>query len=137
MYPYSTLDSFWVADDEEHNPKLLVKSQKTLMPLISIPLGEADPEIIHNYLIQFIDDEQHEESFARRASHPRRPICSLRRGPKMAGATYVNTVTYDRKQNRSTAVRPRGRTPAPASGKSRILFPFSLLMPGTDRRMLS
>ena len=49
LYPYASLDSFWV----EQNilpPKLLVKSKKTFMPLLTIPLGNIPPEQIRIYL---------------------------------------------------------------------------------------
>lgn len=65
LYPYSTLESFWV-DDEQFHPKLLIKSQKTFVPLIVLPLGDAEPEVVHNYLIQFIDVERHEEPFSQK-----------------------------------------------------------------------
>ncbi len=65
LYPYSELESFWVEDEQVH-PMLLVKSRRPLMPLITIPLGNTDPEIVHDYLVQFIDTEQLQESFSQK-----------------------------------------------------------------------
>jgi hypothetical protein len=62
LYPYGEIESFWV-DDEQVHSKLLVKSRRPLMPLIIIPLGDVDPEIVHDYLIQFIDAEEMTEPF--------------------------------------------------------------------------
>jgi hypothetical protein len=66
LYPYSTLDSFWV-DDESLHPKLLIKSKQTMVPLIIFPLPESvNPQIIHDYLIQYLYDEPMEESSLQR-----------------------------------------------------------------------
>ena len=39
LYPYPSLDVFWVEhEDEEEDAKLLVRSKKLMMPLIVVPL---------------------------------------------------------------------------------------------------
>lgn len=56
-YPYSTLKSFWIDEDHPHQ-KILLRSEKMLMPLIVIPLShEIDTEQIENTLSQFIEKE--------------------------------------------------------------------------------
>lgn len=58
-YPYQTLESFWIDLDHPHK-KIILKSQKTFMPLIIIPLGEdADAEDIHEILSNFLKEEFH------------------------------------------------------------------------------
>lgn len=65
MYPYRSLESFWVEHHEQHpSPKLLIKSQKMLMPLIIIPLEHMYPEEIRNYLLPYLQEEEHQEPLA-------------------------------------------------------------------------
>lgn len=70
LYPYRTLDSFSVTHQDEENhpaPKLLVQSQKALMPLLVIPLtDDIDTEALHDYLLQFMKEEEHREPISQR-----------------------------------------------------------------------
>jgi hypothetical protein len=69
FYPYKTLESF---DIETHETevgtfaKIFIKSRKTLMPLIVIPLTEAHPEDVRDYLSIFLEEGEHMESFGHR-----------------------------------------------------------------------
>lgn len=59
-YPYANLESFWV-DDNYHYDRLLVKSTKTFMPFIVIPLYGARPDDIRERLRpHLLEDEHHE-----------------------------------------------------------------------------
>jgi len=60
LYPYKTLKSFWV-QEEPFEEKLLIQSNKILMPLISIPLGKVDIVKIKNILIENLEEEEIEE----------------------------------------------------------------------------
>ncbi len=60
MYPYKTLESFWV-EDRDHNPRILFKSKKLLMPFIIIPLGSVMPDTARAYLEQYLKEEEHLE----------------------------------------------------------------------------
>ena len=65
FYPYKTLDSFCVEQHETEIgifAKLLIKSKKTFMPLIVIPLAEVHPDDVHEYLSIFLLEEEHHES---------------------------------------------------------------------------
>ncbi len=64
LYPYSTLESYWVIDEDGWDrDRLLLKSKKVLMPLIVVPLGEnSDPEEISDYLLEYLNEEQMEDS---------------------------------------------------------------------------
>jgi len=64
LYPYKTLDSFCISDDEPGRERLVVKSQKLFTPFIVIPVGETSSEMVRNYLLNFLEEEEHEESFA-------------------------------------------------------------------------
>ena len=59
FYPYSTLESFWIDTDHPHK-KIILRSNKLLMPLIVVPLGdEANAEEIHEKLSLFLEEEPH------------------------------------------------------------------------------
>lgn len=62
FYPFHSLESFWIEESEENVYKLLVKSQRLLMPYIVIHLGDANPESVHTYLIRHIPEVFHSES---------------------------------------------------------------------------
>ncbi len=62
FYPYSGIDSFWV-EDYPHHSQLLLKSKKTLMPLIAIPLTGLETEPIRQFLAEHIPEVEHHESF--------------------------------------------------------------------------
>ena len=65
LYPFSTLESFWVIDEDGWDrDRILIKSKKTLMPMIIVPLGEDnDPDEVREYLLEYLDEEHMEESF--------------------------------------------------------------------------
>lgn len=62
LYSYSTLESFWVEDEHIHD-KIIIKSQKFLMPYIILPYDSTkiDPDDIRNYLLEYMDEEEMEE----------------------------------------------------------------------------
>lgn len=65
MFPYSTLESFWVENNEDnHLPsQLLIKSKKAIMPLIIIPLENTDPEAIRDFLLYKLLEKELSEPF--------------------------------------------------------------------------
>ena len=58
MYQYLTLDSFWI---NEHERTLLIKSKKFFMTLIIIQLDDMDTEVMREYLLQHLEEEEHTE----------------------------------------------------------------------------
>jgi hypothetical protein len=66
-YPYSSLESFWVID-EDIDDKIILKSQKFMMPYIIIPFDstKTDPDVIRDMLLQHIDEEEMEEPLFQR-----------------------------------------------------------------------
>lgn len=63
LYPYATLESFWVEDNKHLNrpSQLFLKSQRTLVPLIAIPLEGVDPEDIRDFLLDHLLEDHHTE----------------------------------------------------------------------------
>lgn len=61
MYPFATLESFWVDISEENNHKLILRSKKTLMTLIIIPIDEINHLDIRDFLLKYLPEiEMHE-----------------------------------------------------------------------------
>lgn len=61
MYPYASLESFWVESMDEENQKILLKSKKLIMPLIAIPLEEHHHLDVREFLLQYLPEvEMHE-----------------------------------------------------------------------------
>lgn len=62
VHPYSMLESFWV-EDTDYNDKIILRSKKPLSPFILIPFDSTttDPELIRDYLLDYLDEEELEE----------------------------------------------------------------------------
>jgi hypothetical protein len=60
VYPYNTLESFWV-EEYDKEPKIIIQSEKVLMPYIIIPLGNTDPDEVREFLFEYLDEEEHHE----------------------------------------------------------------------------
>ncbi|MFA5935144.1 MAG: hypothetical protein WC827_04655 [Candidatus Paceibacterota bacterium] len=61
MYPFATLEAFWLDISEDDNHKVLLRSKKTFMPLIAIPLEEYHHMDIRDLLLEFLPEiEMHE-----------------------------------------------------------------------------
>ena len=61
-YPYATLDSYWLDTDHPH-PKILLRSEKIFMPIIVVPLGNADVFKLDETLSQFLPERYHSLPF--------------------------------------------------------------------------
>ncbi len=64
MYPYATLESFWVDIKNEENPKIIFKSKKAIMPLIIVPLEDYHHLEARDFLLQFLEEKEMEEPLA-------------------------------------------------------------------------
>ena len=61
MYPFATLESFWVESVNEENQKIILKSKKVIMPLIIIPLEEYHHLDVREFLLKYLPEvEMHE-----------------------------------------------------------------------------
>jgi hypothetical protein len=66
LYPYASLDSFWV-DQIGEKPKLLISSKKLLMPQLILPLSrEVDTDHLRDYLLDRVDEEEQREPISSR-----------------------------------------------------------------------
>lgn len=65
LFPYRTLESFWV--DERVLPnRLLLKSQKMFMPHIIVPLADVSADDVRDILLDYLDEEEVHETFSDR-----------------------------------------------------------------------
>lgn len=60
LYPFLSLDSFWIPHDELP-PKILVKSRKLFMPLMVIYIDGIDPEQVRQVMLRYIAETEHRE----------------------------------------------------------------------------
>ncbi len=66
FFPYATLDTFWIEDNTHTGKpsKLFIKSNKTLAPMIAIPLGNMDAQEVRDFLMGHIIEEHHIEALS-------------------------------------------------------------------------
>ena len=59
MYPFVTLESFWIDEDEYGHYTIILKSQRIVMPYIVIPLSELiEFEDVRNVLLTKLEEEE-------------------------------------------------------------------------------
>jgi len=63
LYPFLSLNSFWIPHDQQGPAKLLMRSRKTFMPLIIILIEEVDPEKVREVLLKYIAETEHHQQF--------------------------------------------------------------------------
>ncbi|MFT7507791.1 MAG: hypothetical protein ACI92I_000959 [Acidimicrobiales bacterium] len=64
LYPYSTLESFFIDDEHPHGPQLLAQSEKLFMPLLMMPIPEEYADEIEDILASRLPEEHLEEPVA-------------------------------------------------------------------------
>lgn len=64
LYPYSTLESFFIDEDHRHGPQLIVKSKKLLSQFLIIPIPEENSDEIETILASRLYEEHLEEPIA-------------------------------------------------------------------------
>lgn len=63
LYDYENIKKFWVNYDPPRRKEIFIESKKTFSPLITIELGETDPETVRNYLLRYVKEEKIDEPF--------------------------------------------------------------------------
>lgn len=66
LFPFTTLESFYIDQEGPHGPQLLIKSEKMFMPLLIVPLPEDAVEEIEDMIAERLPEEHIEEPFAHR-----------------------------------------------------------------------
>lgn len=65
LYPFLHLESFWV-DNDHNEPRLMIKSRKTFVPLISLIIRDIDDEEVRQVLLKYIAEVEHPETLGKR-----------------------------------------------------------------------
>ena len=65
LYPFLTLESFWI-DAHNTSPKILLKSSKTFMPYITIHIKEVNREKVREILLKYIAETEHYEPLSQK-----------------------------------------------------------------------
>ena len=65
LHPYLTLEAFWVETRNLPEPKIILKSKKTLQPYIIIPVHEDSADEVASVLRNFLEEKE----LAEPASH--------------------------------------------------------------------
>lgn len=63
LFPYENLRSFWIHYEPPHKKILTIEPKKFFMPVITVPLGDINPNIVREHLLKFLKEERAEESF--------------------------------------------------------------------------
>lgn len=64
LYEYDSLKSFWIFYEPPRIKELSLVSQKTFMPSLSLPLGDADPVKLREALIRFLPEVKQDEDLS-------------------------------------------------------------------------
>lgn len=62
LYLYENLRSFWIFYDPPYHQELSIRSRKSLVNFIRVPLGDEDPVKIRKLLLQFLPERRQEMS---------------------------------------------------------------------------
>ena len=62
LYAFDNLKSFWIFYEPPEVKELSLRSKKTIMPYIKIPLGEQNPVEVRKLLIKYLPEIKHKES---------------------------------------------------------------------------
>lgn len=60
LHPYLTIESFWI-ETRTSEPKIILKSKKTIMPYIIIPLHEESIDDVASVLSEFLEEKELQE----------------------------------------------------------------------------
>lgn len=67
LYPYQSLESFAIDElTPTHVPKLIIESKQTFSPTLIIPLEHVSADHIHDYLLDFLPEDEHIEPLSHR-----------------------------------------------------------------------
>jgi hypothetical protein len=65
LYPFSSLQSFWVVNSPQEQ-KLILKSEKTYMPYVVVPIDGVNPENVRHFLLQYLPEEKLKEPLSQK-----------------------------------------------------------------------
>ncbi len=62
LYEFENIKSFWIFYNPPEIKELSLRSKKTIMPYIKIPLGEQNPVEVRQALIKYLPERKHKDS---------------------------------------------------------------------------
>ncbi len=62
LYPFSSIENFWIFYEPNGIKELSLKNKKHIIPYTQIPIGKANPSKIREILINFIPEEEREQT---------------------------------------------------------------------------
>ncbi len=62
LHPFSSIESFWIFYEPGGLKELSLKNKHHIIPYTQIPIGKADPSKIREILINFIPEEEREQT---------------------------------------------------------------------------
>lgn len=67
LYLYRSLHSFWIDDEHHDGPRLVLRSERSFAPLITLPIGDvAELESVRAHLKPHLKEEIHDETITSR-----------------------------------------------------------------------
>lgn len=63
MHPYREILAFWVEDDHDDRPMLLVDTTKWLSPNMILPIEHIEPSLVRAYLKERVEERHMQEPF--------------------------------------------------------------------------
>jgi hypothetical protein len=66
LYPYATLQSFYLDEENHIDPQLFLKSKKMFVPLLILPVPDEYTDLIDSMLAERLPEEEIEEPFSHR-----------------------------------------------------------------------
>jgi hypothetical protein len=62
LYEFDNLKSFWIFYQPPQVREISLRSKKTIMPYIKLPLGEQNPVEVREVLLKYLPERKHKES---------------------------------------------------------------------------
>jgi hypothetical protein len=66
LYPFTSLEAFWIDLSDRDDPKIILRSKKAVMPLIVIPIDEYNHEDIRLVLLDKLGEKEMHEPFSQK-----------------------------------------------------------------------
>ena len=66
LYPFGSIESFWIDDSDHEKPKMFLKLKSGYHPIITIPLHEAPIEEIHEAMQKKTKEAEHLEPLSQK-----------------------------------------------------------------------
>ncbi len=62
LYEFDNLKSFWIFYQPPQVREISLRSKKTVMPYVKLPLGEQNPVEVRKILLKYLPERRHKES---------------------------------------------------------------------------